>query len=823
MVNPQKYVNNLNQDDIENIYKNLCKEYEQARDKNTKKNLNQKILILILLSRRFPVQELVKIRYDFFKPEPQNSILYKHLLEHSLNAFCQLDGLLLTDVNNNPLTVEDVESIIGDIDTGEANKKLSVNTLNVTNSILNGNGKVVFSRKKIKKYLGVKSDAAEREEKSEKKSVSKEDIDLTDTLVDKISERVISHLDEIRSTDSYAQELAEVRQKQEILEDSLAAKHNQLTNKINKIHQNVKASNNRYNQFQTYFNELALVRDFINTSIKKQNSQLSQMEDRFDEILEKVEKIEVGITKNNPIYIKEVEDMATNINALQKVSDDINFVELREFVYNWFNRNMKITKSPLDAVDMDEIRVRLDKYIEDRNVKIDRKLLYERLESYLSSWYGQHDTIEEFKNIRDKTITGTEFYSYLKFINLREERENRIKNSIMAWLKDNTCEVEGSKTYTQDIFEHIEPIFSQNGWIITTQEEWKELHTAGFSKAVPNRTFSQIIGKAVQEVYHSISKDTIQRDTPNGTGNVTWYPNIEILDKEVSDSLESAIEDELSNVIFESDNIIYGWLKNNLTFTSDARDKVSISVLHEKLLKHMQIQEIRISQKSLETMFTNVLKHYLEDYGVELKGSEEISGFALNEEYGGRVDKILTDWMENHLTVTDNSEDRTYLEDLREKLLSALYHENISVVSDALYSQLPGNLKHNVITQDQFEERMRYVLKDNITAEKIDDDVDGTYYRSLKLIRYKTLNEEHVRMWINTNIHELLKTNVASKKDIVDNFRSYIGRHNIKNNTQHTISELLDVAIDEYYSNINEVSFKLLNDTQNEYYVLINQ
>ncbi len=823
MVNPQKYVNNLNQDDIENIYKNLCKEYEQTRDKNTKKNLNQKILILILLSRRFPVQELVKIRYDFFKPEPQNSILYKHLLEHSLNAFCQLDGLLLTDVNNNPLTVEDVESIIGDIDTGKLNKRLSVNTLNVTNSILNGNGKVVFSRKKLKKYLGVKSDAAEREEKSEKKSFSKEDIDLTDTLVDKISERVISHLDEIRSTDSYAQQLTQVRQKQEILEDSLAAKHNQLSNKINKIHQNVKASNSRYNQFQTYFNEVALIKDFINTSIKKQNSQLSQMEDRFDEILEKVEKIEVGNTDNNPIYIKEVEDMATNINALQKVSDDINFVELREFVYNWFNRNMKITKSPLDAVDIDEIRVRLDKYIEDRNVKIDRKLLSERLESYLSSWYGQHDTIEPFKNIRDKTINGTEFYSYLKFINLREERENRIKNSIMAWLKDNTCEVEGSKTYTQDIFEHIEPIFSQNGWIITTQEEWKELHAAGFSKAVPNRTFSQIIGKAVQEVYHSISKDTIQRDTPNGTGNVTWYPNIEILDKEVSDTLESAIEDELSNVIFESDNIIYEWLKNNLTFTSDARDKVTISVLHEKLLKHMQIQEIRISQKSLETMFTNVLKHYLEEYGIELKDGEEISGFALNEEYGGRVDKILTDWIENHITVTDNGEDRTYLEDLREKLLSALYHENISVVSDSLYSQLPGNLKYNVITQDQFEERMRSVLKDNVTAEKIDDDVDGTYYRSLKLIRYKTLNEEHVRMWINTNIHELLKTNVASKRDIVDNFKSYIESHNIKNNTRYSISELLDVAIDEYYSNINEVSFKLLNDTQNEYYVLINQ
>lgn len=499
MVNPQKYAKNLNQDDIENIYKNLCKEYEQARNQADKKNINQKILILILLSRRFPVQELVKIHYEFFRPEPQNSILYKHLMEHSLNSFCQLDGLLLTSENNRPLTVEDVENIVAGIDTGNRNKKLSVNTLNVTNSLLNNYGKQIFNKKEIRKNLQIKSDNTKKDENNKQEGVQKEDIMLTDRLADKISENIISHMEEVRLQDDYKQQLVELKEKQEILEDSLSAKHNQLSNTINKIHQNIKSSNNRYHKFKDYFNEVALVKDSLNTSIKWQNNQLTQLENKFDEILEKVEKMEFETGKDMRISIGEVEDMATNIESLQKVSDEINYVDYKEFAYNWFNKNLKITKTPINAVDMNEIMKKLDKYLENRAIGMDKSLLYERLESYLSSWYNQHETIEPFKNIRDRTINGTVFYSYLKFININEERENRIKNSIMAWLKDNTCEVEGSKTYTQDIFNHIEPIFSQNGWIITTQEEWKELHNAGFSKAVPNRTFSQIIGKAFRK------------------------------------------------------------------------------------------------------------------------------------------------------------------------------------------------------------------------------------------------------------------------------------------------------------------------------------
>lgn len=133
MVNPLKHVNNLNAEDLEYIYNNLCKEYENTRDFNTKKNLNQEILILILLCRRFSVQELVHIDFDFFKSEPHNSILYKHLLEHSLNNFCKIDGLLLTNSHKKALTCEDIENILSGIDTGDVKKKLSIESLSITN------------------------------------------------------------------------------------------------------------------------------------------------------------------------------------------------------------------------------------------------------------------------------------------------------------------------------------------------------------------------------------------------------------------------------------------------------------------------------------------------------------------------------------------------------------------------------------------------------------------------------------------------------------------------------------------------------------------
>ncbi len=822
MVNPQKFANNLNQDDIENIYKTLCKEYERARDKNTKKNLNQKILMLILLSRGFPVQEMVKIHYDFFKKEPQNSILYKHLMEHSLNSFCQLDGLLLTSTDNRALTVDDVEDVIGSIDTGNSNKKLSINGLYVTNSILNNFGKLKFKKKTIREYLRVKSDKSESQTNKRVEKPTDEDIRLTDRIIREISKNITEHLDESQSSNDHRGQLEELKEKQEILEDSLTAKHNQLSNTINKIHQNVKASNKKYDQFRAYFNELELVKDSLNTSIQRQNQQLSHIEYMFDEMMEKIEKMENENRGNIPVNMQEVEDMATEYKRLQAVSNDIDFVDLKQFVYNWFNKNLKITKTPLDAVDMNEIRLKLDKYMDEHNVHLDRKLLFERLESYLSTWYGQHDTIEPFKNIKDKSINGNEFYMYLKFINLKEERENRIKNSIVAWLKDNTCEVENAKTYTQDIFEHVEPIFAQNGWIITTHEEWKQLSDAGFSKTVPNRTFSQIIGKAVQEVYHSITKDTIQRDTPSDNGNITWYPNIEILDKEVSDALEMIMGDELSNAIFESDNLIYQWLNDNVIYTQKDEDKISMGVLKEKILKHLQIHEIRISQKSLETILYSVLRHYMHENSVEFAAGEEITGFKLMLESDEKVITILADWMKNHLIITDNGEDITYVEDLNEKLFAALYQEGISVLNDALYSQLPDNLRDNVISLSQFNKKVEMALADNITAEKVDS-VDGSYYRCLKLIKYKTLKEEHLRVWIDDNIPKLLSSNVASKSDIVDNFSCYIKDHNIKNNTQHSLSELLDVALDEYYSKIGDVSFKLMNDTQNEYYVLINQ
>ena len=828
MVNPLKHANNLNEEDLEKIYNNLCREYERARDFNTKKNLNQQILILILLCRRFPVQELVKVGYDFFKSEPHNSLLYKHLLEQSLNNYCKIDGLLLTNRHKKALTVENVEEVLSSIDKGGVDKELSVESLGITNSIINDFGKKNFDKKKVRKHIDMMSSTIEVvEDIVDVESDSREDdLKLTDRIIDEISERIIDYLDDRIPEEDYAVDVPEFNEKLEIIEDSLSNKHNQLSNKMGKIHQNIKASNSKYKEFDKYFNEIALVKDSIKSGLEKQDEKIELLIESFDELLERMDEMDKVNTRYiDGNYFENKDNLMDNSdkweeNTLQVVSNEVNFTDYKEFMYNWFCKNLKITKSPHYTIDIEEIILKLDKYLETEDIGIDKDLLYDRLESYLGYWYNKHDTVVSFKELKNTSIKGNEFYSNLKFINFNEERENRIKNSIVAWLKENTCEVEGSKTYTKEIFGKIEPIFRENGWIITTQEEWKELHDAGFSKAVPSRTFSQIIGKAVQEVYQSISKNTIQRDTPSDTG-VTWYPNIEILDKSVSGNLQSTIESELSNDIFESDNIIYCWLKDNLIYTSLDEDKVQVSMLLERILKHLQVHEINISEESLKTLFNSVLEVYLKDFEVESYNDVEIIGFKLENVSENKAINIIHDWVEDHIIITGNVDDMVYLEDINEKLLSHVYHENINVVNDSLYSQLPTQLQTNVITQARFEEVVKAELHEKIGTVEVDDNINGSYCKGIQIIRYKKLKQEHIHSWINNNIEELLKRNVASKDDVIENFKLYITEHNIKNTTQHSIEKLLDVAMDEYYSNINEVSLKVLNDTQNEYYVLI--
>lgn len=830
MVNPLKHVNNLNANDLESIYLGLSKEYDSSTDSNEKKNLNQQILILILLCRRFPLQDLVKIRFDFFKSEPRNSILYRHLMEHSLNNFCKIDGILLTDCDNHTLTVEDVEDILASIDTGEVNKKLSVESLNITNSMLNDFGKMNFNKKNIRKYLDRKSSSIEVVDKDKLSNSLDDDFKLTDRIIDGISDRIISHLDESITSDDYEMDIQEVKEKQDILEDSLSNKHNQLTNKLSKIHQNIKSSNNKYKEFNNYFNEIALLKDSINTNLEKQDMKLAIIEEKFDEVLEKMD--ELNNTENSKYlmqgYLDKDEEMKSynnheNVenNMMQTVTGENKYIEDKKFVYNWFNHNIKISNNVHNTISMEEIVSKISRDIENQNIQIDLFSLFNRMESYLSYWYKEHNPKVLFKDIKNTSIKGNEFYSYLKFININEERENRIKNIVVEWLKDNTCEVEGSKTYTQEIFDKIEPIFLDNGWIITTPEEWKELHDAGFSNAVPTRTFSQIIGKAVQDVYQSISKDTIQRDTPSDSGNVTWYPNIQILDKKISSNLESTIKDELSKDAFESDNIIYNWLKDNVIYTAMAEDKISLSSLFENLIKYLQVIEINISEKSFETVFNNMLRLFLENFQVELESKDEIIGFKLLNKSDNIGLIILKDWIENHIIITGNVEDKVFLEDINEKVLSAVYHEKINVINDTLYVQISPELRKSCITLSEFEESLKTILEEKFNDKKVSDNLEGIYYSGIKIIKYTSLNENHIREWINKNIEILLKANVASKDDIINNFDNYLLNHNIKNTTKYSIDELLDVAMREYYDNVNNVSLKLLNDSQNEYYVLV--
>jgi len=221
MVNPLKHSNNLNPEDLEHIYNRLCIEYERARDFNNKKRINQQILIMILLCRRFPVQDLVKITYDFFESEPSKSILHKHLKEQSMNNYCDIKGLLLTNRQNRALNIDDVEKIVSGIDTGSVNKELTVNSLNISKSLLNDFGKMNYNKKRIKKFLELKNTIKVMEEsiqENEDNKVSQDDKDsITKEITDNVSNNLQSYLDENIRNEDYTSQLNQIKENQDIL------------------------------------------------------------------------------------------------------------------------------------------------------------------------------------------------------------------------------------------------------------------------------------------------------------------------------------------------------------------------------------------------------------------------------------------------------------------------------------------------------------------------------------------------------------------------------------------------------------------------------
>lgn len=286
----------------------------------------------------------------------------------------------------------------------------------------------------------------------------------------------------------------------------------------------------------------------------------------------------------------------------------------------------------------------------------------------------------DFNDIISISISDKKLYSYIKFINIIEEKENRIKNSVIAWLREHTCEVEGAKTYTEDILKNIQPIFEDNGWIITGPGEYNQLQQAGFTKVCVKRTFSQIIGKAVQDLYSHITKDTIQRDTP-GNGNVTWYPNLQIIDKKVSSTVQITIKDELSNDIFESDNLVCKWLTDNLEYTGIGDDSVSMENVLDYLRRYLKGKDAMMSEDTLQRLFDAMIESLYDHYHVSYAlGDDFLYGFRI---IGNRnIGDVLCGWLDEHLEFTGGSDDRVYLDFLDDKLLTVLYKKNIIIIKD---------------------------------------------------------------------------------------------------------------------------------------------
>ena len=594
----------------------------------------------------------------------------------------------------------------------------------------------------------------------------------------------------INKIDKNIVKLGNIEEKQELMADSLQNKYNQLSKTVGKIHQNVKSQNNRYSQIMENLKE-------IKNNISKEST--GNIEDKLELIIQQLEKQET-----QPQY-----------NQVEKTSSTV-MLNYKEYMYKWFNKNLKITKNPHNVIDMEELKTKIDKHFEtEEEHTIDLTKIYNRLESYLKYWYNQHNNNISFEDIINTSLNNNKLYSYIKFIDIKEERENRIKNTIIAWLKEYTCEVEGTRTYTEDILRNIQPLFEENGWIITTPEEYSQLQEAGFTKVCVKRTFSQIIGKAVQDYYSHITKDTTQRDTP-GNGHVTWYPNIEIIDKKASDTLQIKIKDELTNDIFDSDNKICKWLNKNLKYTGNNDDKIKRETLQIQLRQYHKEEISMISEDTLQRLLNIMLEKLGEKYNTKYEDSTGIlSSFTIIHEEN--MKGIITKWVECHLEYTGNPEDTVSVEELNEKLLTTLYKKNITIIKDDLYQQIPEQLKNNFTKEYEYNETVNKILQQEVQKyDKENENIIGA-----RLIQYKNLKQEDITKWVNKNIEQLLENNISNKKTILNNFNKYLTQNNTRNNTNQTLEQLLDEEIQKHYTKQN-ITLKLLKDNQDTYYAIIN-
>lgn len=846
MVNPNKHKDNLNEEDLEEIYNRLNKKYEHSRDYNTKKQLNQQILILILLCRKFPAKYLVEIKYDFFELE-SNDILTKHLKEHLSNNFCEVDGLLLTNRNKQALKNEDIPKILSNIDHG-LKKEVTIEALTITKSKLNDNGKKNFNKKNIKNYITsnkkleeLKKQLEKIEEKEEKTTGNINEEDLNQKL-NKVKRELEEHITNTltNKNDSLSRELKNIQEKQDKLEKIIKIKEDKNNKSINKINENIKQSNIKNKKLTESINNINKQQAHNITNLDEENMEnfnqnmnkildrINDLTDKQEKINEKLNKIEYG-RKYNEVEkssqkvkksLQESPEEKNNIIKSDNMSNKVNMVEEKDFkmfCYHWFNRNLKITDSEDDVIGLAALEKKLTQYITGHNMQIRTDILFNKLESYLKYWFNQTRKNMNFTYITNKSINGNKIYSNLKFMNLKEDRENRIKNTIIEWIRENTREKRGSKTYTQDIFNNLKPLFEDNGWIITKSEEWKTLHDMGLTKICESRSFSQIIGKSMKEVYKHTNYE-IQRDTPNNTGKVTWYSNIEIINNKISSRLEETIKYELSDEINETDELIYTWLNDNITYTENHEVYIDLKELLTRIDEHLEKHDIKLEENTLEI----IVKNYFKNRNATIEDNIIKSVQLKCEDNNNQSADIINTWINNHIIITDDDEDKAFLDEIYEKVLSHLHEANINIVNNDVYQELPESIKKKFITETKYKEILNNRLKEHITSTKIiDDPINGKYIKNTKIIRYNILKPEITTQWVEDNIESILKNSIVYKKDVNNRFTQFMTKNNIKNTLNKSVEEQIDEKIHEYYNKKKNIILKDLQDDYDTFYAII--
>ncbi len=837
MVNPKKYTNNLNEDDLNKIYNKLNIAYKSSRDLKIKKNINQQILIFILACRRLSSYELVRIPYKAIENDV-NDIIYKHLSEQVNNNFCSIDDLLLTDANYEPLKEEDIDQILGKIKIDKLDKKITVSALNVTKSRFNEFNKKNINKRKLNKFIEFQNEKRkmndninsilkdneheELEDKYDNITELEEKLELIDYNLQNFKENFNPIKQEIRKNTKLIDKLMNT---QKSFEESYYTNINQLNRNLEDIKSNViekieNTSNNiSLEDIKDIKNNLTLLIENQKIILKNIKNNDSLYRENLD--YPKEEVYNERSSDNNHIYEEYFKKLNENeikeFLSLKKTNNkkityeniiefkDIDEKELKTDVIDWLCDNIKISYDEKSYVEDIYIINKLRHYFHKNKKNFDEIILQKNLTDYISSWYYKNTKWEYNEKLIYEDEYGVKRFPRIRLISnntdiTAENANNKFLSIIITWLKENTVKSNGFSSYNEEILDKIRILFEKEGWeFIHDYEEYSEFKNKSF-KVIYIKNFSQLIGKAIKKIYPFINDRTVSVEK-----NRTRYPNIKIKEKYEIMTLNH-IKTEFPEIKYEDNNQIYDWILNNIKFTNKNNHMVNIEILLTELRDNLGFKD-QISDSTMKDVFLFSFNKFHSEFS-EDKLLIYNNNFIIGYEYTKmniHHKHIINSWIINHIEYSNDPQDKILIDVLKSKVTIELLDNNISVVNDLMYSNLPDEYKKFLITKSSFEHIFDFTLKNNYPNLEIKKINGENYVFGIKMYLDKLLTENMIKEWIKEHITIVDQPLVLYESKIIEELENYMITNKIRTKTDFDLNNHLLKELNKYYlENKNE-------------------